>query len=130
MWYVLLKKMPKSYSEDIRKKAIEYILLGHTVLASARKFDISETSVRIWYKRYLEEGHYRPKLPPGKVSKISNEILCVYVDANPDATLVQIGAYFGLTDATICYRLKKLGYRYKKKSRDIKKPVKRKGKNI
>lgn len=122
--------MPKSYSEDIRKKAIDYILLGYSIHASAKKFDISENSVRIWYKRYLCEGHYRPKLPPGKVSKVSNEALCAYVDANPDATLVQIGVYFGLTDATICYRLKKLGYRYKKKIRDTKKRVRKKGKNI
>lgn len=122
--------MPRSYSEDLRKKAIDYILLGNTVSSASQKFEVSASSVRIWYKRYLEEGHYRPKVPLGKVSKVSNEVLCAYVDAYPDATLVQIGAYFGLTDATICYRLKKLGYRYKKKSRDTKKRVKKKGKNI
>ena len=38
--------MAKAYSEDLRKKAIDYILLGNSAIASSKKFDISEGAVR------------------------------------------------------------------------------------
>lgn len=122
--------MAKAYSEDLRKKAIDYILSGKSAVASAKKFDVSEGAVRNWYKRYREEGHYQVKFPPGKVGKASDEELCAYFDANPEKTLVQLGEHFGLTDATICYHLKRLGYRYKKKRHVIVKPAHKKEQNI
>ena len=121
--------MARAYSEDLRKKAIDYILSGHSATASARKFDLSPNTVMNWYKRYREEGHYQAKFPPGKVGKASDAELCAYFDAHPEKTLVQIGEHFALTDATICYHLKRLGYRYKKKRHVIGKPVHKKGKN-
>lgn len=127
---MIKKFMAKAYSEDLRKKAIDYILSGNSAIASAKKFDVSEGAVRNWYKRYREEGHYHVKYPPGKVGKASDEELCAYFDANPEKTLVQLGEHFGLTDATICYHLKRLGYRYKKKRHVIVKPVQKKEQNI
>lgn len=121
--------MARAYSEDLRKKAIDYILSGHSAAASAKKFDLSPSTVMNWYKRYREEGHYRAKFPPGKVGKASDSELCAYFDAHPEKTLVQLGEHFGLTDATICYHLKRLGYRYKKKRHVIVKPAHKKEKN-
>jgi len=122
--------MPKAYSEDLRKKAIDYILSGHSVGASSEKFDLSPGTVRNWYKRYREEGNYHAKFPPGKVGKVSDEELRAYFDAHPEKTLVQFGDHFGLTDATIHYHLKRLGYRYKKKRRAIVRPVQKREKSI
>jgi hypothetical protein len=49
-----------------------------------------------------------------------DEELCVYFDVHPEKTLVQLGEHFGLTDVTICYHLKCLCYRYKKRAEYLK----------
>jgi transposase len=43
--------MAKGYSEDLGKKVIDYILLGNSAVALARKFEISVGAVRNWYDR-------------------------------------------------------------------------------
>ena len=121
--------MPR-YSEDLKEQAVKYVEAGNSYRSASAIFGATAASIKNWYKRYLELGHVRYHLNLGKVPRISNEEFIDYVKQHSDKTLKQIGEYFGMTDVGALYYMRKTGMRYKKKSRDIKKRVQKRGKNI
>ena len=82
------------------------------------------------HKRYLELGHVKALPYIGKRPRISNEAFGNYVKHHPDQTLKEIGHHFEMTAVGALYYMRKCGIKYKKKSRDTKKLVQKKGKNI
>ena len=46
------------YSEDLRKKVIEYIKKGKSQKETSEVFGIHKNTVNRWSVRYLKEGHY------------------------------------------------------------------------
>lgn len=107
--------MPSSYSQDFRKKVIEYVNRGNSCHNASIKFEIASNTVRNWYKRYESEGNYLPKKVGGKKGRINEKDIADYVKNNPNFILSEIGSNFGMSAAGALYWLRKLGYSYKKK---------------
>lgn len=121
--------MPDSYSEDLKERAVKYVEDGHNYNEAAIIFKVSNTSMRRWHKQYLELGHFKAKKRLGKKPRILLSVFEEYVRANPDKTLKEIGDYFNMSDVGALYYMRKIGFRYKKKSPVIGKQVMGKSKN-
>lgn len=117
--------MPASYSQDFRKKVIEYVDRGNSCHKASIKFEIASNTVSNWYKRYQLEGNYLPKKVGGKRGRIKDEDVSDYVKSNPNFILSEMGKYFGMSAAGALYWLRKLRYSYKKKPSPMWKQVKR-----
>ena len=120
--------MPSSYSKDFRKKVMDYVNRGNSCHSASIKFDIASNTVRNWYKRCKLEGNYLPRKVGGKKGRISEEEVALYVNNNPDFILSEMGKNFGMSGSGALYWLRKLGYRYKKKSLVMWKQAKRREK--
>jgi transposase len=107
--------MPASYSQDFRKKVIEYVNKGNSCNRASIKFEISANTVRNWYKRYQSEGHYLAKKVGGKKGRVTPQDIASYIKTNPNFILTDMGEQFKMTAAGAHYWLNKLGYSYKKK---------------
>lgn len=118
--------MPKSYSNDLRKKAIECVKEGSTYKQVSARFKVSLAAIGKWYKRYKEEGLYEQKHRGGSTKRIDILKLTRYVESNPDMKLKEAAKEFGVSTFTISYRLRELGFSYKKKPFPMWKLVKKK----
>ena len=105
----------KAYSNDLRKRVIEYVKEGNTQVSAAEIFKISKSVVNAWWKRYRETGSCESKPKLGSKGKINQEELENYVESNPGLTLKEIGAAFQASGTAIFKRFKKAGFKYKKK---------------
>lgn len=105
-----------SYSLDLRKKVIKYVMSGGTRVSASKIFNLGEKTVRTWVKRFKETGDY-DRLPQsgGATSKVKKEIFIDYIKANPDKTLKEIGNNFNMSHEGAAYNLRKYGFTYKKK---------------
>ena len=122
--------MPKIYDQDLRDKVIAYLEVGHTANAASKIFNLAANTIRNWHKRYKEEGHCKARNGWGRKERVSCQEFSAYVKAHPDLFLKQIGNHFNMTAVGALYHMRKNGFRYKKKSLDIKKPVQKKGRHI
>jgi transposase len=109
-------KMTKSYSEDLRKKVIEYLTEGNSYDKTSKLFKISVSAIGRWYRKYKKEGNYEAKRRGGSKRKIDLELLQHYVESNENMTLKAASKIFKVSIFTISYWLKRLGYSYKKKT--------------
>ncbi len=62
--------MTKSYSNDLRKRVIEYLDSGRNYKEASKLFKVSISAIGRWYRRYKEEGNYQPKIRGGSKKKI------------------------------------------------------------
>lgn len=108
--------MTKSYSNDLRKRVIEYLASGRNYEEASKLFKVSISAIGRWYRRYKEEGNYQAKLRGGSKKKIDLNRLEEYVKSNENMTLKAAAKEFNVSSFTISYWLKKLGYSYKKKT--------------
>ncbi len=122
--------MPASYSQDFRKKVMEYVNKGNSCRSASIKFEISSNTVSNWYKRYKTEGSYLARKVGGKKGRISEKDVSNYVKNNPDFILSEMGKQFGMSAPGALYWLRKSGYSYKKKPIPMWKPKKRSDKLI
>lgn len=106
--------MPRSYSQDLRKKVIECVNKGNSCHSTSIKFEISSGTVMNWYKRYKSEGNYLSRKVGGKKGRVSQEEVAAYVKNNPNFILLEMGKHFGMSAPGALYWLRKLGYSYKK----------------
>lgn len=107
--------MPGSYSQDLRRKVIEYVNRGNSCHSASKRFEVASNTVRNWYKRYKSEGNYLPLKVGGKKGRINEEEVAAYVNKKPNFILSEMGKHFGMSAAGALYWLRKLGYSYKKK---------------
>ena len=117
--------MPRSYSEDFRKKVITYVERGNSCDKASKKFEIASNTVRNWYKRYKLEGNYLAKKVGGKKGRVTSEEIARYVASNADFILSEMGEHFGMSAAGALYWLRKLGYSYKNKPTRMWKQIKK-----
>jgi transposase len=122
--------MPKSYSNDIRRKAIECVEDGSTYQEVSQRFKVSLSAVGKWYKRYKEEGICEQKNRGGSAKKINIDKLKSYAESNPDMKLKEAAKEFKVSIFTISYWLKELGFSYKKKPLATWKQAKKREKTI
>ncbi len=103
------------YSLDLRKKVIEYIESGKSQHSAVSLFQLNPSTISRWWLRYKDEGHYYPRIRPGKKPKVSFAELERYIEKHPNFKTSDMGKYFGMTGVGALYWLKKLGFSYKKK---------------
>lgn len=103
-------------SKDLRSRVIIYIESGNSYASASRKFEVSESSIRIWHRRYKETGSYAAKPYPGKKPRLTESEFTDYVTNHPNSTLAQIGSHFKMTARSAHYYMKKFNFAYKKKS--------------
>jgi transposase len=104
-----------AYSEDYRKRTIEYYYEGHTQAEVKEVFKVNPTTLRDWRHR-MEKGSLKPEYPKTrKYRKLPPVELAAYVAQNPDAFLAEIGDHFGCSDTAVMKALKKLNITLKKR---------------
>jgi transposase len=113
------------YSEDLRKKTVEYLQREHTQKETCEVFNISPTTIKRWKKQYQETGSLKNKPLNRSYKKIDPEKLSVYVKGHPDAYLKEIAEVFCCTGEAVRLTLKKLKITLKKRQRFIGNAVKK-----
>jgi transposase len=108
----------KSYSDDLRERAVKSRLSGKSALEVARIFDVSKDCVRRWVIRYQETGSYSSAKRGGtKKSKIQDmDRFAEFVQANAYCTLKQMKEKWedDVSEMALSRALKKLGITRKK----------------
>ena len=103
-----------AYSEDYRKRTIEYHREGHTLAEVFEAFKVYPTTIRDWEAR-LSAGTLKPKYPKTrKPRKLPLDELSRYVDEHPDAFLNEIGEHFNCSGEAVRKALIKLKITLKK----------------
>lgn len=108
-----------SYSEDFRKRTIEYRQEGHTLEVTSETFKVSIKTIRDWEKLLKEKGNLKPKTPERSFKKIDPDKLRKYIKEHPDAYLREIAEEFGCCINAVSKALKRLKITRKKKLRAI-----------
>ena len=103
-----------SYSEDFRKRTIEYLEEGHTYKETSEMFRISPNTLNQWVKRYREEGSLRRKYR-SYTRKIEKSAIMEYLEKYPDAYQSEIAEHFGCDSSTVSRSLKRMGITRKKR---------------
>jgi transposase len=119
-----------AYSIDYRKRVIEYRQEGHALAEIRKAFKIYPSTLRAWEGRQ-KDGDLAPKYPETRAPrKLPPDELKRYVEANPDAFLVEIGAHFGCSAEAVRKALKKLNITRKKRRSTTKNARKKTAPNI
>lgn len=104
-----------AYSEDYRKRTVEYYHEGHTQAEVKEVFKVHPKTLRDWETR-KEKGNLKPSYPKTrKPRKLYPDKLLAYIEQNPDAFLAEIGAHFGTSDVAVGKALRKLMITRKKR---------------
>lgn len=103
------------YSDDLRKKVINYLSKGSTKKETAEVFGIHRNTVSRWSARYQKEGSYCARARLGRKSNIDHKEIELFVINNPDKKLRDIGDKFLISVEHTRRVLMKLGFSYKKK---------------
>jgi transposase len=99
--------MPKTLSDDLRRRVLEYSKEGLIQKKIAKILKVSTSFVSRLLKRYENEKTIKPKKPiTTRPFKIDCKEVKRYADKNPDATLEQIGKNFGSSHFAIFFILK------------------------
>ena len=104
-----------SYSEDYRRRVIEYRNEGHTLKETGEVFDIAASTICRWNRQLKEEGTLRKRAVKRPFKKIDPEKLVAYIQANPDAYLREIAMEFLCCKSAVSKALKRLKITRKKR---------------
>jgi transposase len=109
-----------AYSEDFRKRVVEYLDEGHIWEETKITFKISLTAISSWRKKYKETGEIKDKpLRQRAYKKLDPEKLKLYVQEHPDAYLKEIGEAFGCSGTAVSKAFSRLKITQKKRRRGI-----------
>jgi transposase len=104
-----------AYSEDYRKRAIEYHREGHTLAEVYEAFKVYSSTLRDWEAR-MANGSLKPVYPESrKPRKIEPEELKRYIGEHSDDFLSEIGEHFQCSAEAVRKALLKLDITRKKK---------------
>ena len=120
----------KQYSNDFRKKVVEYYDKCNNQSETARIFSISRETLRQWLNQRIEGKLYEYVKPVGQSSKVDLIKLEKYIIDNPQAYYREIAKVFKISVAQAQYLVVKLGFKIKKKVKNTKKQMKKSKKSI
>ena len=103
-----------AYSEDLRKKVVEYLAKGHSQREAQAAYGISLSAVNKWHQKYQKTGELKDPPPRRSFKKIDPKKLKAYVKEHPDAYLKEIGDVFSCSDTAVLKALRRLGITRKK----------------
>ena len=104
------------YSKDLRKRAIKYLLSGHSYRETAKTFNVGTPALGRWKKMLEEQGDFQDKPRRKFFRKIDPEKLEGYLNEHSDAYLREIAGVFGCSIAAVSKALKSMGYTKKKRT--------------
>jgi len=112
-----------AYSEDFRRRTVEYYYEGNTQQEVSEVFKISRSTLRDWEARY-ESGNLKPNYPTSRSGgKLPADELVQYMDDFSDAFLSEIGNHFGCSAEAARKTLLKLNITRKKRQPTTKNAV-------
>ena len=114
------------YSEDLRKKVVEFTLKGNSQRKTAETFGVNLTTVNKWVKIFRQTGEIKDKERKVKFRKIDPQKLLQLVEENPEAYLKEFAEIFNCSTVAIYKQLVKLGVTLKKKRLTTKNKTKKK----
>ena len=106
-----------AYSEDLRKKVIEYVNEGHTLESAQKVFKVGLATIKRWKKQYVETGKLNKKPLERGFKKLDPEKLLAYINERPDAYLSEIAETFKCSVEAVRKALKRLKITRKKNER-------------
>lgn len=109
-----------AYSLDLRTRVIGFIESGGSISEAARRFKINKSTVYDWLHIKKETQSLTKRPLDRKARKISEAILIERVCENPDMSLKDHAAYFGVRFQSISMALQRLGITRKKRRRSTK----------
>ncbi len=109
-----------AYSEDYRRRVVEYRKEGHTYEQTRQVFKVARSTIQEWEKKLREEGTLKKKTVKRPFRKLDPEKLKEYLAIFPDAYLREIGAEFGCCETTVTNACRKLKITRKKRLHIIK----------
>lgn len=109
----------KMYSMDLRRRVVRALDDGQSIAAVARRFEVARPTVLDWKRRAavgrLEPDKSGPK-GPRKYTLADDAVIHQAIKHNPGVTARSIQPRLSqpMSIASICNRIKQLGYRLKK----------------
>lgn len=109
-----------AYSMDLREKVLAACDRGESVASVARRFEISEPTIRSFKRLRREQGRPTPRRTgpkgPIKLTPADHQALRAAVAQRPGATLLELRGvlHVEVAESTVCRTLKKLGLSLKK----------------
>jgi transposase len=120
--------MSTSYSLDLRTKVITALKNGSLQRNVAKRFKISLSTVKRYWKLYKENGDIKPKKRVNSWKrKVNYDEVIFFVKNNSDKTLQEIGENFKITARSVFYILRAMNFTFKKSRFYTKKETKTSG---
>lgn len=105
----------RAYSQDLRERIVRAVESGSSRAAVARRFSVSERTVRRYLHRQAATGSLAPTIPPAQEGA-----LLAQLRAHPDATLEEHCAMWergqgrAVSVSTMCRAQQRVGWTHKK----------------
>jgi transposase len=107
--------MSTSYSLDLRTKIIDAIKNGSLQRNVAKRFKVSLSTVKRYWKLYKENGDLKPKKPAKtRPNKVEWSEVLEFVKNNNDKTLCEIGEKFKINPSSVFRILVSFNFTFKK----------------
>ncbi len=103
-----------AYSDDYRRRAVEYKDEGHTFAELKVAFKIPPATYYDWKEKFLS-GYYETKTKVSRKGKIDKQKLKQAVEEKPDAYLHELSEPFGVTPQAVFYALEDMKITLKKR---------------
>jgi transposase len=118
------------YSEDYKKRVLDYINEGHTKKQAREILKVSTATIKNWKKRLRETGDLKTITPVRSGWIYDATALAAYVEANPQAYLFEVAEHFGGSVSGALYALERIGITLKKRLLHTQSETKPSGKSL
>ena len=118
------------YSEDFRKRVVEYLTEGNTLENAKKVFNVSISTMRSWKSQLVETGNLKNRPLNRTFKKIDPYKLRTYIEEHPDHYLGEIAEVFMCTGEAVRQALAKLEITRKKRRRSTANVMKKSEKNL
>ena len=103
-----------SYSSDLRKRVLDFVIAGGSKAEASRTYDVSRTCIYNWLD--AKDPLSRQKPGPRGPHRLDYTALKQHVADFPDQTQIErVSAHFGVSKNCILYALRKLNITRKKR---------------
>jgi len=103
------------YDKKFKEAVLSHVSKGHTQEATAKLFGIGITTLKGWKKRKEANESLEPRIRQRKPKKLPPDELRAFVNAHPDAYLIEIAGHFGCSITSVRRALIKLKITRKKR---------------
>ncbi len=92
--------MPRASSVDLRERVLRAHAAGHAATEIVRMFQISRSTLARWQTRTTRGESLTPGQSSGRPRRLTpdqDDLVRHHVDAHPDATIAELGAWWAAT---------------------------------